>query len=104
MRVSSTGQLMSRCTGVAGTIAAIGNTSNAANKPLNAPVIAFWIATSDTGSGASTRSSISRVYPNSCTIGSATDWMPWKMIARPMTPATSRVENSAAPAPEPPTL
>ena len=95
--VSSTGQLMWRCTGVAGTIAAIGNTSSALTAPLSAPAVTFSIATRSTGIGARTRSSISRVYPNSCTIGSATDWMPWKMIASPTTPATSAVENSAAP-------
>jgi len=59
--VSSTHQLMSRLTGVAGTMAAIGNTSSAENNPLSAPQIAFWIATSHTGIGARTRSSISRV-------------------------------------------
>ncbi len=88
---------------MAGTIAAIGKTSSAAKSPLNAPEITFSMATSETGIGASTRSSISRVYPNSCTIGSATDWIPWNMIESPMTPATRRVENSAAAAPEPPT-
>ena len=33
---------------------------------------------------------------NSCTNGSATAWMPWNTIARPMTPATSCVENRDA--------
>ncbi len=46
---------------MAGTTAAIGNTSRAENSPLSAPQTAFWIATSATGIGASTRSSISRV-------------------------------------------
>ena len=46
MSVTSTGQLMSRLTGVAGTTAAIGNTSSAENRPLSAPQIAFWMATS----------------------------------------------------------
>ena len=45
-------------------------------------------ATIDTGSGASTRSSISLVYPNSCTMGRATAWMPWNMMDSPTTPAT----------------
>ena len=61
MSVSSTNQLTWRWTGVAGTTAAIGNTRSAENRPLSAPQIAFWIATSATGIGASTRSSISRV-------------------------------------------
>ena len=49
------------------------------------------------------RSSISRVNPNSWTIGRATAWMPWKSTASPMAPATSRVENSDAWGPLPPT-
>ena len=61
MSVSSTGQFTSRCTGVAGTIAAIGNTISAANRPLSMPAVTFSIATSQIGIGASTRSSISRV-------------------------------------------
>ncbi len=78
-------------------MAAIGKTISAANSPCSAPETIFSMATSDTGSGASTRSSISRVTPNSVTMGRATAWMPWNSTARPITPATSRVENSAAP-------
>ena len=44
-----------------GTNAAIGNTTDAAKSPLNAPATTFSMATSETGSGASTRSSISLV-------------------------------------------
>ena len=65
---------------MAGTNVAIGKTTSAAISAWIAPDATFSIATAHTGIGASTRSSISRVYPNSCTIGSATDWMPWKMI------------------------
>ena len=46
-----------------------------------------------TGSGAITRSSISRVYPNSETSGSATAWMPWKIRAKLIRPGASNVEN-----------
>ena len=59
--VSSTGQLASRWTGVAGTIAAIGNTISPANRHCSAPATIFSKATRPTGSGARTRSSISRV-------------------------------------------
>jgi len=52
---------MSRFTGVEGTIVAMGNTSKAENRPLSAPAVTFSMATISTGSGASTRSSISRV-------------------------------------------
>src|SRR5690349_22472999 len=47
----------------------------AANTPCRAPDTILPSATIDTGIGASTRSSISLVYPNSCTIGSATAWI-----------------------------
>ena len=60
-RVSRIGQLTSRCTGVAGTTVAIGNTISPANRHWRAPATIFSKATSCTGSGASTRSSISRV-------------------------------------------
>ena len=43
------------------TTAAIGNTMHAASSPWIAPDTTFSSATSDTGSGASTRSSISFV-------------------------------------------
>jgi hypothetical protein len=59
--VSSTGQLTSRSTSFAGTTAAIGNTSRAASSPWIAPDVTFPSATSATGSGARTRSSISFV-------------------------------------------
>jgi hypothetical protein len=59
--VSRTGQFTCRCTGLAGTTAAIGNTMSAAIKPWMAPDVTLASATIDTGSGASTRSSISFV-------------------------------------------
>ena len=63
------------------------------------------IATSQIGHGAWTRSSISRVKPNSWDICSATDWTPWNMIEMPTTPATRTVANAdsdaAAPAADP---
>ena len=83
---------------MAGTNLAIGNTMIAAMRHCSAPDTIFWTPTSSTGSGASTRSSISFVYPNSCTIGRATAWMPWNMITEASTPAISMVENWLAPA------
>ena len=59
--VSSTGQLNCRCTGVAGTNLAIGKTMTAAMRHWSAPATIFSTATSSTGSGARTRSSISFV-------------------------------------------
>src|SRR3954453_1361795 len=59
--VSSTGQLKFRCTGVAGTTAATGNTIMAAMIPWQAPATILPTATIDTGNGAGTRSSISLV-------------------------------------------
>ena len=93
----------SRCTGVAGMNAANGNTTSAANIPWIPPATTFSIATPAIGSGAITRSSISRVNPNSCTSGSATACTPWNMHAIATTPGTSRLEKVVSPEPEPPT-
>jgi len=49
----------------------------------------FSIATAATGSGHITRSSISRVMPNSCASGSATAAMPENMIATAISPGSS---------------
>ena len=46
------------------------------------------------GQGACTRSSISRVKPNSWASGIATAWIPWNMIESPTTPGTSTVANA----------
>jgi hypothetical protein len=59
--VSRIGQSIWRWTVSAGTTAAMGKTSRAAIRPWMAPETTFSSATNDTGSGASTRSSISRV-------------------------------------------
>ena len=64
----------------------------------------FEIATSQIGQGACTRSSISRVKPNSWAMVSAIDCTPWNMTEMPTTPGTSTVAKSAAPfEPDPPT-
>src|SRR6476619_6936366 len=59
--VINTSQLNCKCTGVAGTNLAIGNTMIAATRHCAAPATIFSTATSSTGNGASTRSSISFV-------------------------------------------
>ena len=84
-----------------GITTASGKTTAAAINPWRAPARSFWAATPATGSGAITRSSISRLTPNSCTNGSATAWIPWKMHAIATTPGTSRLENWASPAAPP---
>ena len=76
---------------------ASGNTTAAATRPWTAPAESLPAATAHTGNGAITRSSISRVNPNSCTSGSATAWIPWKMHAIAITPGTRMLENSACP-------
>ena len=68
---------------------AIGSTNSAATRPWSAPATTFSIATSPIGTGASRRSSISRVQPKSATIGSATDWMLEKARLTASTPGSS---------------
>ena len=58
----------------------------AASTPWMAPETTLATATSHTGHGACTRSSISRVKPNSCDSCMATAWMPWNMMEMPTTP------------------
>ena len=62
------------------------------------------MATSQMGHGACTRSSISRVKPNSWAMLRAMDCTPWNMTEIPTTPGTSTVANadSAAMPPPPP--
>ena len=76
------------------TTEAIGSTMAADSTPCAAPDSTLAIATSQMGQGAWTRSSISRVKPNSCDMVSAIDWMPWNMIEMPTTPGTSTVANA----------
>lgn len=72
--------------------------------PWTAPESTFDIATNQMGHGAWTRSSISRVKPNSWAMLSAMDCTPWNMIEMPTTPGTRMVANADAPvAPPPPT-
>src|SRR3954453_19563693 len=60
-----------------------------------APAKIFSSPTTQTGTGASTRSSISLVTLNSCTRGGATAWIPWKLIATAISPGTSTVAKEA---------
>ena len=95
-----------RCasTRAACTTAASGSTMRADSSPWHVPDSTLAIATSQMGHGAWTRSSISRVNPNSWDIWSATDWTPWNMIEMPTTPATSTVANDdSPPGPDAPT-
>ena len=61
--------------------------------PWIPPATIFSIATPEMESGAITRSSISRVKPNSVTRGKATACTPWNMHAIATTPGTRRLEN-----------
>ena len=62
--------------------------------PCAAPESTFAIATSQIGQGACTRSSISRVKPNSWAMASAMDCTPWNMTEMPTTPGTRMVANA----------
>ena len=75
-----------------------GKTIPAASIDWVAPEQIFASPTVHTGAGASTRSSISFEYENSCTSGSATAWIPWNMIATAIRPGTRMVENDGPPA------
>ena len=96
--VSTTNQWMWRCASAprAWMTAAMGNTMAAAMMPCTAPDSTFAMATSQMGHGAWTRSSISRVKPNSDDSCMATAWMPWNMIEMATTPGTSTVANAAS--------
>ena len=76
------------CTPGACTIDAIGSTMIADSTPWAAPDSTLAMATSQIGHGAWTRSSISRVKPNSWAMARAIDCTPWNMIEIPTTPGT----------------
>ena len=76
------------------TTEAMGRTMAAEISPCTAPDRTLEMATSQIGQGACTRSSISRVKPNSWAICMATAWMPWNMIEMPTTPGTRTVANA----------
>ena len=61
------------------------------SSPWAAPDRTLATATSQMGQGAWTRSSISRVNPNSWAMARATDCTPWNMIEIPTTPGTRMV-------------
>ena len=72
--------------------------------PWAAPESTFAIATSQIGQGACTRSSISRVKPNSWAMARAMDCTPWNMMEIPTTPGTRMVAKAdwaALPCPPP---
>ena len=79
------------CTPGACTTEAIGSTMIADSTPWAAPDSTLAMATSQIGQGACTRSSISRVKPNSWAMASAIDCTPWNMIEIPTTPGTRMV-------------
>ena len=66
-------------------------TSSAASMLCSALKHIFSTATAVTGSGHMTRSSISRVMPNSCESGSATAAMPLNMMATAIKPGSRMV-------------
>ena len=72
--------------------------------PCTTPESILAIATSHIGHGAWTRSSISRVKPNSCESCSATDCTPWNMMVMPTTPGTSTVAKADSAAVLPPPI
>ena len=89
--MSSQCRLMWASTPAAWTTEAMGSTMAAEISPWAPPEITLEMATSQIGHGACTRSSISRVKPNSCASCMATAWIPWNMMERPTTPGTSTV-------------
>ena len=62
--------------------------------PCAAPESTLATATSQMGQGACTRSSISRVKPNSWAMFRAMDCTPWNMTEMPTTPGTRMVANA----------
>ncbi len=78
-------------TGTAGMTITSGKTTAPATTPCTAPKTSFSIATSATGSGARTRSSISLVAPSSMDSGSATAEIPWNTIPTATSPGTTTV-------------
>ena len=91
VRIRPQCRLIWASTPAACTTDAIGKTMAAEMSPCAPPEMTLEMATSQMGQGAWTRSSISRVKPNSCASGMATAWMPWNMMDRPTTPGTSTV-------------
>src|SRR5215470_19791452 len=89
-------QCSDRCASTPGacTTEAIGRTMIADRTPCAAPDSTLAMATSQMGHGAWTRSSISRVKPNSCAIASAIDCTPWNMTEMPITPGSRIVANA----------
>src|ERR1035437_3538076 len=85
---------MSARTGAAGTYQAMGITSRAAMMLCMALKQTFSRATAHKGSGHMTRSSISRVMPNSLESGSATAAIPENMMATAMRPGRRMVPKS----------
>src|SRR5581483_3473671 len=73
-----------------------GNTMAAAKMAWIAPAMIFSIASTQTGIGARTRSSISRVYESSSTSGAVTAVRPWNKMADATMPGTRIVENDEA--------
>ncbi len=69
----------------------MGRTIAAEMRPCTVPDSTFSTATNQMGQGAWTRSSISRVKPNSWAMLRAMDCTPWNMMERPTTPGTSTV-------------
>ena len=102
VRINNQCRLMWASTPPACTTEAMGRTMMAEITPCMAPDKTLAMATSQMGHGAWTRSSISRVKPNSCAICSATAWTPWNMMEIPTTPGTSTVANADEAAPPPP--
>src|ERR1035437_1323319 len=88
---------MSARTGEAGTYQAMGITSRAAMMLCMALKQTFSRATAHRGSGHMTRSSISRVMPNSLESGSATPAIPENMMATAIKPGSRMVPKSAPP-------
>ena len=82
------------CTPGACTTEAMGSTMIADSTPWAAPDSTLATATSQMGQGACTRSSISRVKPNSWAMASAIDCTPWNMTEIPTTPGTRIVANA----------
>ena len=89
--MSSQCRLMWASTPAAWTTEAMGRTMAAEMSPCAPPEITLEMATNQMGHGAWTRSSISRVKPNSWASCMATAWMPWNMMESPTTPGTRTV-------------
>ena len=96
---TSSGKFTWGCTFALGKNSTMGKTITAASAACMAPKRIFSNATRDVGSGAITRSSISRVWANSFTRGSPTAWIPWNMMATATRPGSSTVPKLDFPGP-----